>query len=503
MPACGLETTLADVNKMTTQDQPQTLAYAVRAKVVLKYLGQLMLFLAALDLVPAAVALGYGDGVLALRFTAVTLILVAISIPWVRLAVPAEIQTNEALAVTALAFLVGAASMVYPFMGAGIGLSDALFEAVSGITTTGLSCLASVEDKPMSLLFARAWMQWYGGLGIVILSLALLMGHERVARRLLGRPPEGEGVAVGIRRYARQVVGVYLMLTLLAVLLLWSTGLDGFTAVAHALSAVSTGGFSTYDNSIAGMGSGAAAWVVTFSSLSGALALAIYYRVWDHGWRELPGDTESRGLLVAVALSCLLLMLSLHWSDSSSWVDSMRRALLLGISAQTTTGFSSLDVSGLQPLSKVIVMLSMFVGGDIGSTAGGVKILRLLVLLRLLQFIIRTTGAPSHAVNEARLGGRRLSQPEFVAVLSLLAMFALVILLSWVPFLALGYDPLNSLFEVVSATATTGLSTGISSHGLDSVLKGVLCLDMLAGRLEIVALLVLLYPGTWFGRHRL
>jgi trk system potassium uptake protein TrkH len=486
---------------MPGQEQSQTLAYAVRARVLLKYLGQLMLLLAALDLVPAAVALGYGDGVLALRFSIVALVLVATSAPWVRLAVPVEIQTNEALAVTALAFLAGAASMVYPFMGAGIGLSDALFEAVSGITTTGLSCLASVEDKSKSFLFARAWMQWYGGLGIVILSLALLMGHERVARRLLGRPSEGEGVAVGIRRYARQIVGVYLVLTLLAVLLLWDTGLDGFTSVAHALSAVSTGGFSTYDNSLAGLGGGSATWIVTLSSLSGALALAVYFRTWDQGWRELLGDTESRGLLGAVALSCVLLMLSMHWGGSSSWAESMRQAMLLGISAQTTTGFSSLAVDGLQPLSKVIMMLSMFVGGDIGSTAGGVKILRLLVLLRLLQFIIRNTGAPSHAVNESRLGGRRLSQSEFVTVLSLLAMFVLVILLSWVPFLALGYDPLDSLFEVVSATATTGLSTGISGPGLESALKGVLCIDMLAGRLEIVALLVLLYPGTWFGKR--
>jgi len=486
---------------MPGQEQAQTLAYAIRARVLLKYLGQLMLVLAALDLLPAVVAFGYGESELALRFSIVTLVLVATSVPWVRLAVPVEIQTNEALAVTALAFLIGAASMVYPFMGAGIGLSDALFEAVSGITTTGLSCLASVEDKPRSFLFARAWMQWYGGLGIVILSLALLMGHERIARRLLGRPSEGEGVAVGIRRYSRQIVGVYLTLTLLAVLLLWAAGLDGFTALAHALSAVSTGGFSTYDDSLAGMGNGAAVWVVTVSSLSGALALAVYYRIWHQGWRALAGDTESRGLLVAVALSCLLLMLSMHWSGVSGWAASMRHALLLGVSAQTTTGFSSLDVSGLQPLPKVIMMLSMFVGGDIGSTAGGVKILRLLVLLRLLQFIIRTTGAPSHAVNEARLGGRRLSQPEFVAVLSLLSLFVLVILLSWVTFLALGYDPLNSLFEVVSATATTGLSTGISGPGLEPALQGVLCLDMLAGRLEIVALLVLVYPGTWFGKR--
>ncbi len=114
------------------------------------------------------------------------------------------------------------------------------------------------------------------------------------------------------------------------------------------------------------------------------MALAVYYQTWDQGWRELFGDTESQGLPGAVALSCSLLILSMHWSGSSSWVDSLRHAVLLGISAQTTTGFSSLDVSGLQPLSRLIMMLSMSIGGDIGSTAGGGKILRLLVLLRLL-----------------------------------------------------------------------------------------------------------------------
>jgi trk/ktr system potassium uptake protein len=486
---------------MAIQEQPQTLAYAVRPRVVLKYLAQLVLILAALDLVPAAVAMGSGDLALAFRFGCVTLLLLAGSLPWVRLTVAVDIQANEALCVTALAFLVGALSKIYPFMGAGIALPDALFEAISGITTTGLSTLASVEDKPVSFLFARAWMQWYGGLGIVILSLALFMGHERIARRLLGRAAEGEGLALGIRRYARQVVVVYLVLTVLAVLLLWATGLDGFTAVVHALSAVSTGGFSTYDDSLAGLGSGTAAWIVTLSGLSGALALALYYRAWEQGWRELAGDMETRGLFASTALSVCLLMLSLHWNGSLSWGESMKHAFLLGISAQTTTGYSSLDVGQLQPLSKLILMLSMFIGGDVGSTAGGVKILRLLALLRLLQFIIRTTGAPNHAVNEARLGGRRLSQQEFTAVLALLAMFTLVILFSWVPFLARGYDPLDSLFEVVSATATTGLSAGIAGPGLDPVLKGVLCLDMLAGRLEILALLVLLYPGTWFGKR--
>jgi trk system potassium uptake protein TrkH len=477
------------------------LTYAVRVKVVLKYLSQLTLIQAGLTLVPVAVALFYGEYTLGLRFALVAIILSVVAIPWIRLPAPVNFQDNEALVVTALAFLISTVAMIYPFMGAGIPLQDALFEAVSAITTTGLSTLATVEDKSKTFLFARAWMQWCGGLGIVVLSIAILFGHQRIARRLLGPLVEGENLAVGIRTYARRVMWVYLWLTVLVVLLLWSTGLDGFTAVVHSLSAVSTGGFSSADDSLAALGNGPAAYIITLAGLCGAVALSFYYRVYHQGWRQLAHDEESKGLLFAIMLCCLLLMLFMVQGGNQTWTESLRHAFLLGISAQTTTGFTSMDVAQLDPASKVVMMGSMMFGGEVGSTAGGVKIVRLLILLRLIQFIIRRTGMPSHAVYEPRLAGRRIDASEFSSVLALLGVFSLVIFMSWLSFIALGYDPLNSLFEVISATGTVGLSTGIVGPELHPVLKGVLCFDMLAGRLEIIALLVLLYPGTWYGKR--
>ena len=143
----------------------------------------------------------------------------------------------------------------------------------------------------------------------------------------------------------------------------------------------------------------------------------------------------------------------------------------------------------------------MAIGGSVGSTAGGIKILRLLILLRLFQLTVRRIAVPSHAVVEAKLGGRRLEDDDLLRALVLTALFIAVILLSWLPFVAAGYDPLNALFEVVSATATVGLSTGITATDLPTYLKAVLCADMLAGRLEIVALLIVLYPGSWFGKR--
>ena len=143
-------------------DRSSLLMYAIRGPVVLKYVAQLILVQAGLFLLPVAVALFYAEYEFALRFVAIACVLAFMAMPFIRLPVPAHIQANEALVVTVIAFVLGAAAMVYPFMGAEISFLDAVFESVSGITTTGLSTVAELEDKPRSFLFARAWMQLYG-----------------------------------------------------------------------------------------------------------------------------------------------------------------------------------------------------------------------------------------------------------------------------------------------------------------------------------------------------
>jgi len=147
------------------------------------------------------------------------------------------------------------------------------------------------------------------------------------------------------------------------------------------------------------------------------------------------------------------------------------------------------------------MIFSMSVGGSIGSTAGGVKLLRLLLLLRLLQLLIRRSALPPHAVAEVRFGGRAVSAEEISRALLVILLFVAAAGLSWLPFVALGHAPLEALFEVVSALGTVGLSSGVTSAALDPALKAVLIADMLLGRLEFVALLVLLYPRSWIGNR--
>jgi trk system potassium uptake protein TrkH len=167
-----------------TKEGVATLNYPVRGPVILKYLGQLGLMLALLTLMPFAVSLLFDDHTIGGRYLVMILALLILGVPLSRLSVPPFLQTNEALTITAMAFLLSPLVMTYPLMGAGLSFEDALFEAISGVTTTGLSVLPSVEDRAPSLVFARAWMQWYGGLGIAILSVTLLMG-EGIASNIL------------------------------------------------------------------------------------------------------------------------------------------------------------------------------------------------------------------------------------------------------------------------------------------------------------------------------
>ena len=476
------------------------LTYAVRRRVIGKYLGQLAGMHAILALAPLLASILFAEYQATIRYALVAVILAATALLTRRLPVPASIQNNEALCITALAFVLSPVIMIYPLTASGLTVPDALFEAISAVTTTGLTTLPSVTDMPKTFLFARAWMQWYGGLGIVVLSVALLMQSGIVTRQLVDSV-SGESALSTTRTYAQRMFKVYLGLTLCGFLLLWLVLPDAFLALTHTLSAISTGGFSPLDRSLAALDNWPARFAVMLLGLLGAVPFVLYYRAVKGKWTAAVTDMELRSLLVAVLLTGLLLAWSLHVHLPQHWPESLAHGLLMGFSAQTTTGFASLDIAQLDTTSKLIMIIAMFCGGGVGSTAGGIKLLRLLILFRLIFLIIQRTAMPSHAVTQTSIGGRLLDDDDIIRALVLILLFMAVILLSWLLFLVHGYPSMDALFEVVSATGTVGLSTGITRTGLEPVLKLVLELDMLLGRLEIIALLIVLYPRTWIGKR--
>lgn len=483
------------------EERITVLTNALRPRVVLKYLGQLFLILALLSLVPLAGAAIEQAWQQTWRYGVVIVVLSVVGGGLARLPAPNRIQGNEALTITTLAFLLSPALMAWPMMTGGIHYLDALFEAVSAITTTGLSTLGSIAERSHSLLFTRAWMQWYGGLGIVILSVALVMGHVAAARRLVEQVDNEETLVGTARNHARHSLWAYLAITVLGIVVVWALDGDGFTAVLHVLAAVSTGGFSSFDNSLAALARPAAVALMVIA-VAGAVSLPLYWRAvhagWHKGWLSIYKDVELRALL----FGCLLLGVLLGWLAwrhglASPWYN----GFMLGVSAQTTTGFATLSLTDMDATSKTLMIIAMLIGGSVGSTAGGFKLLRLLIFLRLLQLTLLRTTMPPHAVADPYLDGQKLDHDDMLRALQLILLFIAVMVLSWLPFVYMGYEPLDALFEVASACGTVGLSTGISRPALEPVLKGILCFDMLAGRLEIVALLVVLYPRSWIGRR--
>ncbi|KFI22686.1 cation transporter [Nitrosococcus oceani] len=484
------------------------LSYAVHGRVVAKYLGQLLAMLAILTLAPLGASIIFNEYALSIRYLAIVLVLSFLAIPLARLSVPVQVQVNEALVVVVLTFILAPLVMSFALMGEGLSFLDAFFEAVSAITTTGLSTLASVEDKSQTFLFARAWMQWYGGLGIVVLSVALLMGQHIAARRLTEPMGGADGWVTTARAHARRMLVVYGVLTGWGLWVLWMVEGDFSWALNYALSAVSTGGFSPSDKSLLGLNTSFARWAIILLALAGAIPLPLYYLIYHFGWRQALGkrglrifDMELRALvLIGLAGSGVLAWL-LCSSLGLPWMESVFQGLLLGFSAQTTAGFSSLEVAELDSGSKLLLIGMMGIGGGVGSTAGGIKILRLLIFLRLVQFLIQGTALPPQAVHKPKLAGRILQEEEIRQVLLLILLFGMVVWCSWFLLVLFGALPLDAFFEVVSATGTVGLSTGITAPDLHPLLKLLLCLDMLFGRLEIIALLVLCYPHTWIGRR--
>jgi trk/ktr system potassium uptake protein len=483
--------------------QISSLSYSVRGRIIMKYFGQLCMVFAALSFVVIVVSLIFGEYIFTVRYAVIFIFSALLGIALNRLQVPHAIQPNEALVITGFAFIFASLVSVYPMMGAGITFVDALFESVSGFTTTGLSTLATVEDKPMTFLFSRAWMQWIGGLGIVVLSVALLMRPGVATKRLMDIE-KGEDIVGGTRLYAVKILKVYLTLTAIGIIVLLLLGENIFSSIVHTLSAVSTGGFSIYDSSLLGLKSHAAEIAVIFISLMGALSLILYYTMarTREGYKKFFGDAEVRIFLLVCMLATIFLSISMSVQAKAFSLEVIQKAPLLAFSAQTTTGFSNVNVSELDSASKLILILSMALGGTIGSSAGGIKIIRLVILVKLLHLLLNRASLPEHAVVDFRLAGQPIEKDEVERAALIVFLFVGAIVFSWLPFLIFGYEPLDSLFEVVSAVGTVGLSSGISSQDLPSFLKGVLCVDMFIGRLEIIAVLILLYPRTWFGRRK-
>lgn len=480
-----------------------SISFAVRFAVLGYYLGLAQLALAALMAVPALVCLAFGEGLLALTLAGLAAVYAGGGAVLSRLHAPDDLQQNEALVLLAAVFVFVAALTTIVFGHAGLAPIDALFEATAAVTTAGLSTIDSVERLTPGLLFTRSWIQWFGGLAFIVLAVSLVLGPGVAALRLSAHADRDALQLSGTLQRARQILIVYLALTAVGIAALLACGVDPFAALVYGLSAVATGGYAPDDRGLGGLPGIPAQAAVLLICLAGAVSFDLYVQLRRRRLRALTRDRAVVTLLTVTAVTTLAVFaiegLSRGGRPSAELLWS---ALQLAVMAHTTAGFHTDPLTEFAPASQLLAAFAMLMGGDIGSTAGGIKILRVLIALRVLQLVLARTSIPRHGVLIPRLAGHRLHAEEIITAFSLVALYGLLVVLSWAAFVLAGYDPFAALIEVMAAVSNGGIGAGVTGPDLPAGLKAVLIFDMLAGRLEVLAILVLLYPPTWFGRRR-
>lgn len=406
-----------------------------------------------------------------------------------------DLARGEALVVSALAYIVFAIAGALAFLPV-TSFEHGLFEATSGFTTTGLSVL-DPRALPASLVLFRAYTQWVGGAGIVVLALVVLSWPARTLFPAHAAELADKSLAGSVVATSRLVLRVYAGLTVACFATYLAVGMGWFDAVAHALSTVSTGGFSTRADSMRAYATPLVSVAVCVFMVLGATSFPLYQRLRHDGPRALTGDPQLRTLAALAVVVAVFTWAADRLAGAPEAVRDLAPHLYLAISAVTTTGFETRPMHGFGDATWLLTMLLMFVGGAAGSTAGGIKLVRFSILVRVLRDLVVRPLLPDEARIPVRYAGTSLDEASVRQTLGLALLYACILLLSALALTAAGIPARNALFECTSALGTVGLSCGVTSADLGPVPLLVLAFDMWAGRLEILAVLVLLYPSTW------
>lgn len=468
----------------------------VDSSVVLKYTGRLMIGMGVVLAVPMVVALIFMELHTAAVYGATGLLIVLTGYLLVRILPEGELGWKESLVIAAIIFPFLALLNAFPFaLSTGMSLSDSFFEAVSGITTTGLS-VAPAGVGPV-FLFARSWLQWIGGIGIVIIVLLVFIHPGTSAFRLFSVNVGESRIRPNVMATASILVKIYLVLTAVAFILLLLSGMPLFDSVCHALAAVSTGGFSTGENSVASFPGLFVPVAVLIGFLMGAVNFGLYTRL-SGGIKDFFSDLQFRYFILVLLLGFLLLLSTMAVEMPLS--DALPASAFQAASALSTAGFSTIDIGTLPDSSKAVLTFLMWIGGCVGSTSGGIKIMRLIILFKIIHLVFIRFFLPKEALTPLKVGDEVIEPDHVYHILTYVMLYALVIIVSSFIFMLHGTGLDNAVFEVSSALGTVGLSTGITGPMMPELLKWTLIIDMILGRIEIIPLCILLFPRTWIRR---
>lgn len=418
-----------------------------------------------------------------------------------------EVTIREGIAITVVSWAALGLAGGLPFMmtNGNFKLVDAVFESVSGFTTTGASIFTSVEDLPRGLLFWRATTQFLGGMGVLVICVAILplLGAGGMQMFRVEVPgPFKDRLTPRITDTARILWIVYVGLTVLLIALLWMGGMNWFDSVCHAFAAMSTGGFSTRNTSVLAFQNPAIEWILVIFMFLGACNFNLHYAA----LRGRPVGAHLRDVEFRFYLGFLLVIIGLCaferiFAHGEAVGDSVRAAAFTVVSISSTTGFNTVDFNTWSVFAKGLLLLAMLFGGCCGSTAGGIKQFRVAVILK--DFLLRTKAmfSPS-AVLKIKLNNASVPPPIVSAIVSYVALYLVFTVFAILCMALLVGDGAVALSSVISAVSNVGPGLGgvgpLSNYAwIPDAGKWLLIVCMLLGRLEFIAIMAFFFPSFW------
>lgn len=487
---------------------------------IMRIVGILVMCFSFAMLVPAWVALWYGDGGGRAFLEAFVLnFCVGALLWWFCRRHKNELRAREGFLIVVLFWVVLGSLGAVPFIlleQPDLNVSASIFESFSGLTTTGATVITGLDRLPKAILFYRQFLQWLGGMGIIVLAVAIIpllgIGGMQLYRAEMPGPLKEQKMRPRIAETAKALWLIYLSLTVLCALAYWWAGMSGFDAISHSFATVAIGGFSTHDASIGYFNSDVINYITVFFLLISSCNFALHFAFFDqfhgrykgqsrHGFLRLYWrDYEFRFfLLVQISLFviCFLGLWAFSYFDHPQTTFS--QALFQSVSISTTAGFTTNDFSSWPSFLPLLLVLASFIGGCAGSTGGGLKMFRVLLLYLQGKREIHRFIHPN-VIQPIKLGKYVLSERIVDGVWAFFSAYFFVFVVCWLLTIACGMETFDALNAVIASLNNLGPALGTVSSNFTQVpdsAKWVLTFAMVCGRLEVFTLLVILSPAFW------
>jgi trk system potassium uptake protein TrkH len=475
---------------------------------IFKTIGLLLMVFSFTQLPPIIVDIIYSEGQYLIFLTALLVTLISGLVLWIPFRkLDKDFRIREGILIVVSFWIVLSLFATIPFLltdSLNISFSDAFFESISGLTTTGATVITGLDDLPKAILYYRQQLQWLGGMGIIVLALAILPMLGVSGMELYHVESSGisrNRLTPKLTQTAKILWFIYIGFTVACAIAYYFAGMNAFDAIAHSYATVAIGGFSTHDASMAFFDSHLIETVAVFFMFFAGINFSLHFFVWrKNDISHYYQDSEFKTYIMFIAVLTLLVFIYLHnvgGYDTS--IETFRIAIFNSVSMGTTTGFISTDFSSWALGLPALLILASFIGASSGSTGGGIKVVRILLMFKLAAREIKKFIHPNAQVN-IKLNKKRVSEGVLNSVWSFFALYMIAFFIIMFALMLTGLDQVSSFSATAASINNLGPGLGEVANNYSSVsdtAKWILSFSMLLGRLEILTLMALLHRDFW------